>query len=84
MNPEKKATEEHDEYTRRTSFGRKLKAYWSVQGPQFVLIGLVIGLQIDLGTWQLVKYLTGPYTHVRSLPIRVLFLLIISRLSDGV
>jgi dual oxidase len=58
MNPEKKAEEDHKEYMKKLSLDRRLRAYWSVAGPEVMFIALVISMQIALGTWQLVKYLT--------------------------
>lgn len=65
MDPDKKAEEDHEAYMKSISWGRRLRAYWSVQGTQVIFIALVIGLQIGLGMWQLVKYLTETqYRHV--------------------
>lgn len=65
MEPDKKAEEGREQYMKSMSWGRRLRAYWSVQGPQVLFIAVVIGLQIGMGTWQLVKYLTETqYRHV--------------------
>jgi dual oxidase len=64
MHPEKNRDEEHNSYMKSIPLGRRIRAFWNVRGPEVLFMVLVIGLQIGLGTWQLVKYLVGPYTHV--------------------
>jgi dual oxidase len=67
MDPDQKAEEDHKEYMRSMSWGRRFRAYWSVQGPEVLFFALVISMQIAFGTWQLVKYLTQTqYRHVDS------------------
>jgi len=58
MVPEKK------DYTRSMPWGRRLRAYWSVRGPEALFVSLVVSMQIAFGTWQLVKYLAEmQYRH---------------------
>lgn len=64
MSPEKKADEDSTEYMNKMSFPRRARAIWNVRGPEIVFLGVVVGLMIGMGTWQLVKYVTGPYTAV--------------------
>ena len=59
MNPDKKAEEDRQACMNSMSWGRKLRAYWNVEGPEVLFIALVISMQIAFGTWQLVKYLDG-------------------------
>ena len=65
MNPDKKAEEDHKAYMKSMPWGRRFRAYWSVEGPEVLFILLVLSMQIAFGTWQLVKYLTEmQYRHV--------------------
>jgi dual oxidase len=50
MDPDKKAEEDHKSYMRSLSWGRRLRAYWSVEGPEVLFIMLVISMQIAFGT----------------------------------
>lgn len=45
------------DYMKTLPLGRRLRAYWEVNGPQYLFLALVISLQVAFGTWQLVKYL---------------------------
>ena len=60
LNPSKKAQEDHDDYMRRMSIFRRMKAYWEVRGPEIVFLLVVLLLQIGMGGWQLGKYLSDP------------------------
>ena len=60
MAQEKKQEQDGDDYTKKMSIGRRLRAYWSVRGPTMVFLALVVSMQIAFGTWMLVKYLTTP------------------------
>jgi len=65
MDLDKKVEEDHKEYMRSMGWGRRLRAYWSVRGPEVMFVALVVSMQIAFGTWQLVKYLTEEqYRHV--------------------
>lgn len=58
----KKEEEEEKNYFQRIAGWRKIRAYWAVHGPEIAFIGLVIGMQLAFGIWQLVKYQTqGQY-----------------------
>lgn len=64
MSPDWKADEDGNTYMKQMPLGSRIRAVWNVQGPEILFVTFVIGLQIGMGTWQLVKYLVGPYTHV--------------------
>lgn len=67
MHPDKKAEESHKDYMRKMNIGRRIRAYWNVRGPEMCFLALVVSLQIGMGTWQFVKYLTGrQYTSVST------------------
>lgn len=51
-------------YEHRLSLRRRLRAWWATTGPKVLFIMFVIGLQLGLGIWQLVKYLNA--TEVRA------------------
>jgi hypothetical protein len=46
MNLDKKAEEDHKSYMKSISWGRRLRAYWLVKGPEVLFIMLVISMQI--------------------------------------
>jgi hypothetical protein len=48
-----------DKYLQSMSAWRRVRAYWAVHGPEFLFLGIVVGLQLGLGIWQCVKYATG-------------------------
>lgn len=52
MNLDKKAEEDHKRCMKYMSWGRRFRAYWSVEGPEALFIMLVISMQIAFGTWQ--------------------------------
>ena len=58
MHPDKKTEEDHKEYMKKMNIGRRIRSYWSVQGPQVVFLALVVSMQIAFGVWQCVKYVT--------------------------
>lgn len=47
-----KAEQGHDEYMKSMSWGRRLLAYWSVEGPEVLFIALVVAMQMAFGIWQ--------------------------------
>lgn len=51
MEPDKKAEDEHKEFMKDMGMGRKIRAWWSVRGPEVLFVGLVVGMQIAFGTW---------------------------------
>jgi len=64
MEPDKKAEDEHKEFMKEMGIGRKVRAWWSVRGPEVLFVGMVVGMQIAFGTWQCVKYVTQmQYRH---------------------
>lgn len=64
MEPDKKAEDEHKEFMKEMGIGRKLRAFWSVRGPEVIFTGFVVAMQIAFGTWQCVKYVTQmQYRH---------------------
>lgn len=58
LEQDKKKEHEEEEYVKKMSIGRRLRARWSVHGPTYMFIALVVSMQLAFGTWQLVKYLT--------------------------
>merc|ERR1712225_195050 len=64
MEPDKKVEDEHKEFMKEMGIGRKVRAWWSVRGPEVLFVGMVVGMQIAFGTWQCVKYVTQmQYRH---------------------
>lgn len=84
MSIEKKADEDHNNYIKKMLPGRSIRAIWNVQGPEILFLAFVIGLQIGMSTWQLVKYLVKSYTHVYSCFICYTDVLTMFRPLDGV
>jgi len=65
LNPEAQAEAHHGYYMRSMPWGRRFRAYWSVQGREVMFIAVVASMQVAFGTWQLVEYLATPkYRHV--------------------
>ena len=60
LQQEQQKDKEASDFLKHLSWSRKLRSWWSVQGPQVCFIGLVVAMQIAFGLWQLVKYLTTP------------------------
>ncbi|KAK0710841.1 FAD-binding domain-containing protein [Lasiosphaeris hirsuta] len=53
-----------NDYVRKMSTWRRVRAYWAVNGPQVVFLTLVISMQVIFAVWQLVKYTTAEkYRH---------------------
>ncbi|KAL8990914.1 MAG: hypothetical protein Q9169_007999 [Polycauliona sp. 2 TL-2023] len=48
------------DFLKALSWSRRLRAWWSVQGPQLLFLAAVVAMQLAFGIWQLVKYLTTP------------------------
>ncbi|KAK3356823.1 FAD-binding domain-containing protein [Lasiosphaeria hispida] len=48
-----------NDYVRKMSTWRRVRAYWAVNGPQVVFLTLVISMQVTFAVWQLVKYSTA-------------------------
>lgn len=84
---DKKAEQDHDEYMKSMPLGRRLRAYWSVEGPEALFIALVVAMQAAFGIWQLVKYLTDMQYRNASCPEtldQMQLLLMVCRHSVGV
>ncbi|KAM0287197.1 hypothetical protein ACHAQH_000511 [Verticillium albo-atrum] len=56
----KKEEEKEKDYMKSVAVWRRVRAYWAVHGPEICFLGLVIGMQLAFGIWQLVKYQTTP------------------------
>ncbi|RGP78791.1 hypothetical protein FLONG3_2989 [Fusarium longipes] len=56
----KKEEEEDKSYIKKLPGWRRIRSYWAVHGPEIVFLGVVIGMQLAFGIWQLVKYQTTP------------------------
>lgn len=52
-----KLDEKSKQYESALPMGRRLRAHWSMEGPQSTFIMLVVALQTALGVWLLVKQL---------------------------
>lgn len=52
----KKQDDDDDHYLDNVSWGRRIKAAWEVQGPEYVFFSMVVSLQLGLGIWQCLKY----------------------------
>jgi dual oxidase len=48
---------ENRHYMQSSPLGRRLRAYWSVHGPEMMFIVLVVSMQVAFGVWQMVKYI---------------------------
>lgn len=57
LEPDLKVEECNRNYMKSVPLARKLRAYWSVKGPEILFITLVIAMQIAFGVWQMVKYI---------------------------
>lgn len=60
LEQDKQAAKEEDDYMKHISWGRRLRAVWEVDGPEYLFLAFVVAWQIGLGVWQCVKYATGP------------------------
>jgi dual oxidase len=56
----KKEEEEDKSYIKKLPGWRRIRSYWAVHGPEIVFLGVVVGMQLAFGIWQLVKYQTTP------------------------
>ncbi|WOO85418.1 Putative respiratory burst oxidase G [Vanrija pseudolonga] len=61
LKQEKDEEDSQDEYMRKIGFTRRLRAFWAVHGPSIVFLGIVFGMMIAFGVWQLVKYCGEAY-----------------------
>ncbi|KIX06881.1 uncharacterized protein Z518_04857 [Rhinocladiella mackenziei CBS 650.93] len=59
LEQDKQAARGEDNYMKGISWVRRLRAIWEVDGPEYLFLLIVGGLQIGFGLWQCVKYSTG-------------------------
>lgn len=59
LEQDKQEAKDEDDFLKKLSLGRRLRAYWEVHGPTYSFMFVVVGLQIGLGVWQCVKNATG-------------------------
>ena len=57
LSQDSKVVQSAKDYINAVPLGRRLRAYWSVQGSEIIFIALVVSLQIAFGVWQMVKYI---------------------------
>ncbi|KAK7963563.1 FAD-binding domain-containing protein [Apiospora saccharicola] len=55
-----KAQNDEQRYVQSLSMWRRMRSYWAVHGHEILFIFLVVSMQLAFGTWQCVKYATGP------------------------
>ncbi|KAL9011218.1 MAG: hypothetical protein Q9173_003917, partial [Seirophora scorigena] len=61
---DKQKDKDASSFLKGLSWSRRVRAWWSVEGPQTCFIAFVVAMQLAFGIWQLVKYLTtSPYRH---------------------
>lgn len=60
LQQEKKNDEDNDHYLDNVGWGRRIKAAWEVQGPEYVFLFMVVAMQLGLGIWQCLKYALDP------------------------
>lgn len=58
LEQDRKEAQNEDEYVKKMSIWRRIRAYWAVKGPSILFMAVVVGMMIAFGTWQLVKYIT--------------------------
>lgn len=58
LEQDRKEAKDEDDYLKHMSIWRRARAYWAVKGPPILFLGLVVGMIIAFGVWQLVKYTT--------------------------
>lgn len=77
LEQDRKEAKDEDDYVKGMSIWRKLRAYWSVEGPQIAFMALVVAFQLAFGIWQLVSSfsfahslfliaMAGQIHHIRS------------------
>ncbi|KAF2218743.1 NADPH oxidase 4 [Elsinoe ampelina] len=60
LQQEKKNEDDNDHYLDNVGWGRRIRAAWEVQGPEYIFLITVVGLQLGLGIWQCLKYALNP------------------------
>lgn len=58
LEQDRKEAKDEDEYVKKMSIWRRMRAWWAVRGPQVVFMVIVVSFMLAFGIWQLVKYLT--------------------------
>lgn len=58
LEQDRKEARDEDEYLRKLSLWRRIRAYWAVKGPEIMFLALVVAFMLAFGIWQLVKYVT--------------------------
>ncbi|KAF2125433.1 hypothetical protein P153DRAFT_300187 [Dothidotthia symphoricarpi CBS 119687] len=58
LEQDRKEAKEEEDYLKKMSRYRRLRAYWAVKGPEIAFLALVAAFMIAFGVWQLVKYIT--------------------------
>lgn len=48
-----------DEYARHLSIRRRIRAHWSLMGPQICFVSFVVAVQVAIGAWETVKFATS-------------------------
>ena len=57
LQQDNKVEQSAKDYINAVPLGRRIRAYWSVQGSEIIFIALVVSLQIAFGVWQMVNYI---------------------------
>lgn len=60
LEPDKKDEEDNKLFVLSMPLWRRLRAFWSVRGPEVVFILLVTLITIAITVWKMVKYITEP------------------------
>ncbi|KAF2675672.1 hypothetical protein K458DRAFT_324027 [Lentithecium fluviatile CBS 122367] len=58
LEQDRKESKEEDDYLKRMSVWRRIRAFWAVKGPKISFMALVVAMMLAFGIWQLVKYIT--------------------------
>ncbi|KAF2021262.1 hypothetical protein BU24DRAFT_383304 [Aaosphaeria arxii CBS 175.79] len=58
LKQDRKEAEKEDDYLKKMSIWRRIRAYWAVKGPEIMFMALVVSMMLAFGIWQLVKYVT--------------------------
>jgi dual oxidase len=58
LEQDRKEAKDEDDYLKRMSIWRRMRAFWAVKGPKIAFMSLVVAMMLAFGIWQLVKYIT--------------------------
>jgi dual oxidase len=58
LEQDRKEAKDEDDYLKRMSIWRRMRAFWAVKGPKIAFMSLVVAMMLAFGLWQLVKYIT--------------------------